>query len=82
MYSLGVKGFAGEANGICWSDYKDLPTELDIFCKESRPLVGVSPKWKMKIWGNISKSQSLILEQVHINVDSPFNYDKVPKVGG
>ena len=26
----------------------------------------------MKIRGNISKSQSLIPEQVHLNVDSPF----------
>ena len=31
---------------ICRPDHKDLPTGLDIFSSESRPLPGVLPKWK------------------------------------
>ena len=55
-----------------WSSL-DLPTGLDNFFRESRPFSGVSPKWKIKVKGNISKPKSLNPEQVHFNVDTPSN---------
>ena len=67
-----LQGFAGGANRICQLDYKDLPTGATKICQLDGTFFAPYrlKGFKMKIKGNIRKSESLNPEQVYLNMKS------------